>query len=358
MAAAAFFRGFCSILLSPGRTGSRLHSGRPILQGSRDGEFNTPVRIPRRIFQHPGHARVSGPLAADVQEFCLGHGWRFCFIGGLAVQRWSEPRFTKHVDHTLLTGIGSEEEFVDALLARYEPRRDDAREFALLNRVLLLRDPNGIGIDVALGALPFEESAVNRAIAVEAYPGIFLQIWMGHERYWSVKDGEIVGKNMEKVDVSTYLLTERKFTDFRLTFEFKLAQAEMHSGLAMWGRVAPEEGDEYTYAGHLVMFPSNYGFYDLYGRKMIHKNAAIAKAAGKQHDWNKIEILAQGNRIRVALNGVMTSDWREPEPGRIKAAPIGLQLHSNKVPQEVRWRNFSMETYPGEDRLLIVTAES
>src|SRR4051812_23538518 len=79
--------------------------------------------------------------------------------------------------------------------------------------------------------------------------------------------------------------------------------AALHSGIALWGRVAKELGDPYTYAGHLVMFPSNYGFYDLYGRAGIHKNADKAKKVGKQHDWNRIEILAQGDRIRFVLNG-------------------------------------------------------
>ena len=49
--------------------------------------------------------------------------------------------------------------------------------------------------------------------------------------------------------------TEREFSDFRLVFDFKLAESEMHSGIAMWGRIAPERADPFTYAGHLVMFP-------------------------------------------------------------------------------------------------------
>ena len=106
-----------------------------------------------------------------------------------------------------------------------------------------------------------------------------------------------------------------------------------------------------TYAGHLVMFPSGHGFYDLYGRNMIHTNNEIAAPLSKQHDWNSYEILAQGNRIRFVLNGKLVSDWREPEPDRIKSAPIGLQLHSNKQPQEVQWRNLKLETFP-EDKLL------
>jgi hypothetical protein len=189
---------------------------------------------------------------------------------------------------------------------------------------------------------------------VALFNGKDLTGWVGHKKYWSVKDGVIIGKNDDPVPVSTYLLTERKFSDFRLVFDFKLVKSEMHSGIALWGRIAPEKKDPYTYAGHLVMFPSNYGFYDLYGRAGIHRNAAKAKKVGKQHDWNHMEILAQGNRIRFVLNGVLISDWREPDPKRIKEAPIGLQLHANKVPQEVRFKNLKLETFP-EDKLITLT---
>lgn len=193
---------------------------------------------------------------------------------------------------------------------------------------------------------------------IELFNGKDLSGWIGHiGKYWSVKDGVIVGKNTDPIKVSTYLLTERKFSDFRLTFDFKLAEAEMHSGVAIWGRVAPERGDEFTYGGHLVMFPSNYGFYDLYGRNAIHRNAEKAKPIGKQHDWNHIEVLAQGNRIRFVLNGKLISDWREPEPDRIKEAPIGLQLHSNPLPQEVQWKNIKIETFP-EDKLTTLSEAS
>src|SRR5215217_1238723 len=181
---------------------------------------------------------------------------------------------------------------------------------------------------------------------VPIFNGKDLTGWVGHEKYWSVKDGVIIGKNTDTIPVSTYLLTKRKFSDFRLVFEFKLAKSEMHSGIALWGRVAPEKGDKYTYAGHLVMFPSGYGFYDLYGRAGIHQNAAKAKKVGKQHDWNKIEILAQGNRIRFVLNGELISDWREPKPDLIREAPIGLQLHSNKEAQEVQFKNITLEAFP------------
>lgn len=101
--------------------------------------------------------------AADLQAFCVDRGWRFCFIGGLAVQRWGEPRETVDVDLTLLTGFGTEQPFVEALVRSFEPRIPDAAAFASVNRVLLLRAPSGVGLDIALGGLPFEESAVIRS---------------------------------------------------------------------------------------------------------------------------------------------------------------------------------------------------
>jgi 3-keto-disaccharide hydrolase len=186
------------------------------------------------------------------------------------------------------------------------------------------------------------------------FNGKDLDGWDGNRDLWSVVDGVIVAKNTQPVKVSTYLLTKQKFSDFRITATVKLVESEMHSGIAFWGRVAPERGDPHTYAGHLVMFPSNWGMYDLYGRNGLPVDAAPAKAVGKQHDWNALEILAQGNRVRVAVNGKQVIDWRDPEPDRIKEGPIGLQLHANPMPQEVHFKDIKIETFPKEDRLITV----
>jgi hypothetical protein len=68
------------------------------------------------------------------------------------------------VDVTLLCGFGREEEVITPLLeSEYAPRISDATLFARRNRVLLLQAPNGIGIDIALGGLPYEESVVENS---------------------------------------------------------------------------------------------------------------------------------------------------------------------------------------------------
>jgi hypothetical protein len=112
--------------------------------------------------------------AADLQRHCEDRGWRFCLIGGIALMRWGEPRETIDVDVTLLTGFGHEEEFIRALLGLYAARVPDPLAFALTHRVLLLQAASGVGIDVALGGMPFEESAVARATPYEFAPGVFL----------------------------------------------------------------------------------------------------------------------------------------------------------------------------------------
>jgi hypothetical protein len=77
-------------------------------------------------------------VSEEIQAVCLQHRWRFCFVGGLALQRWGEPRVTEDVDLTLLTGFENKERFIDALLQYFSPRMPEAKGFALVNRVLLL----------------------------------------------------------------------------------------------------------------------------------------------------------------------------------------------------------------------------
>jgi len=112
--------------------------------------------------------------AKEVCEFMTARGWEFCIIGGLAVQRWGEPRTTVHADMTLLTEWGEEEGYVAAILDRFESRIPDGHAFALSRRVLLIRASNGKDVDIALGALPFEAGMVRRATLLEFAPGLVM----------------------------------------------------------------------------------------------------------------------------------------------------------------------------------------
>ena len=141
--------------------------------------------------------------ALEVQEFCRARGLRFCFIGGLALQRWGEPRLTQDIDVTVISGFGHEAEYADQFLSAFSHRIPDARAFALRHRVLLLRSGNGIPLDIALGAMPFEERAVHRSVPFALTEGVSLQVcsaedlivfkaFAGRAKDWLDIDGVVI----------------------------------------------------------------------------------------------------------------------------------------------------------------------
>jgi hypothetical protein len=150
-------------------------------------------------------------LALELQEFCEKRQWSYCMIGGLAVQHWGEPRFTKDVDMTLLTGFGDEESYIAEWVSYYPTRLPGMLEFALQNRVLLLSSQSGIGIDIALGGLPFEEAAVGRAKLIEVEENSWLRLcsaedliimkaFAGRALDWHDVRGVIVRQGGENLD--------------------------------------------------------------------------------------------------------------------------------------------------------------
>lgn len=203
-----------------------------------------------------------------------------------------------------------------------------------------------------ISKLPADETPVR------LFNGRSLDGWRPQsKKHFHVQNGMIVARNhiADAPRASTYLLTENKYRNFRLIFEARLVTSEMHSGIALWGEPVTRDQDPNSYRGHLVMFPSNYGFWDLYRRNGIYqdKNRA-ARKAGVQHGWNRMEILAIGNRIRHVINGRLVADWRDPKPELCGTGPLGLQLHSNRVPQEIHFRGLVLTEDP-EDRVVTAT---
>lgn len=169
-----------------------------------------------------------GPVitaAQELHDFCSSHGWRFCFIGGLAIQRWGEPRFTLDADLTLLTGFGSEESFVDALLGRFRESRPQARATALRNRVLFLQGSNDVRLDVALAALPFEERSIERASLWQPLDGVALmtcsaedllvhKAYADRERDWGDIEGVLI-RQRDRIDFNEVLRELAPFLELK-----------------------------------------------------------------------------------------------------------------------------------------------
>jgi hypothetical protein len=141
--------------------------------------------------------------AQEVQEFCQSRQWRFSFIGGLAMLTWGDPRQTRDADLVLLTQLQNEESYVNELLAHFQPRVDNAIEFSLRARVVLLTTASGIPIDISLGGLGFEENLIRRATPFEYLPGvklitasaddlIVMKAFAGRTKDWADVEGIII----------------------------------------------------------------------------------------------------------------------------------------------------------------------
>lgn len=162
--------------------------------------------------------------ALRLQQFCQAHHWQFCYIGGLAVQRWGEPRLTQDADMTLLTGFGNEPEYVDVLLGAYQTRVPDARQFALQYRVVLIQDENGIPLDIALGAMSFEEHSVERATAYEIAPGYPLLTCSAEDL---IVHKAFAGRPQDWLDIETILIRQRGKLDSQIIWDELIPLAEL-----------------------------------------------------------------------------------------------------------------------------------
>lgn len=112
----------------------------------------------------------------EIQSYFTNKQWKYCFIGGLALLHWGEPRFTQDIDLTLYTGFENEEPIISDILSHFEARFDRMAEFAFKNRVVLIQTNQGIPADIALGGLPFEEKMIERSESVELLPEKYLRL--------------------------------------------------------------------------------------------------------------------------------------------------------------------------------------
>ena len=150
--------------------------------------------------------------SAVALEAALRHaGLSFCFIGGIAVLRWGEVRTTRDLDVTVMADFGKEAVVVDKILHQLTPRVSDAREFALLNRVLLVRDQRGTPIDIALGAMPFEARTVERSSAFEIAPNQWITTCSAEDL---VIHKAFAGRDKDSMDIRGILKRNAEWLDW------------------------------------------------------------------------------------------------------------------------------------------------
>jgi len=142
------------------------------------------------------------------------------------------------------------------------------------------------------------------------FDGTDMDSWIGNKETYSIEDGTIaVRPGIGGEGGGGNLYTKEQYEDFIFRFEFKLTEGA-NNGL---GIRTPAEGDA-AYAGMELQILDNpaeqykdlqcYQYHgSIYG--VIPALRGYLKPAG---EWNKQEVIADGTKIRVILNGSVIVD--------------------------------------------------
>jgi hypothetical protein len=184
---------------------------------------------------------------------------------------------------------------------------------------------------------------------------------VGGTGQYKIEDGCIVGFG-ENIKGNTFLRTEKTFTDFELTFEFKFDHLKGNSGVMFRANQKPSKDDNgrvfgYQCEGDNTKRSWTAGLYDEARRGWLYPSkgkseeaAAFAKKFTEQgnkifkwEDWNTITIRCEGNHIQTWLNGEKRVDFTdEDKKNDTREGFIGLQVHGGKSFQ-ARWKNIVLK---------------
>lgn len=179
------------------------------------------------------------------------------------------------------------------------------------------------------------------------FNGKNLDGWEGDSSLWLVKDGAIVGSSDgHPFKQNTFLIYQKRYSDFVLKAEVRLRNH--NSGIQF--RSTAEPGPGWVVSGYQADFSeagdrSAWGnFYEEKGRgravmKTPDEGWQKAQKVVRHGDWNQYEILAQGNHIRLKLNGVVTIDTSDD---RASSGVIAIQLHAGE-PMKVECRAIKLK---------------
>jgi len=186
---------------------------------------------------------------------------------------------------------------------------------------------------------------------VPLFNGRNLDGWEGDPDRWSVQDGAIVGLSDGKpFTVNTFLVyKKREFSNFILKADIKLRNH--NSGIQFRSTLldgpgwkvmgyqadASEAGDRSAWGN----------FYEERGRsrtmmKTPGEGWDKGKTVYKPKEWNSYEILADGDHIKLTLNGLVTIDTHED---KAKSGIIALQLHAGEQ-MRVDFKNIKIKVLP------------
>ncbi|MDE0107720.1 MAG: DUF1080 domain-containing protein [Bryobacterales bacterium] len=170
------------------------------------------------------------------------------------------------------------------------------------------------------------------------FDGESLDGWDGDPNLWSVRDGSIVGSSdSHAVDTNTFLIHQKSFDDFVLRLEVRLRNG--NSGIQFRSKHVPGPGwVVHGYQADLSDAGDRSAWGNFYeekgrGRSLMatpDEGWRRAKDVVLHRQWNRYEIRAEGDRLRLTLNGKVTFEGTDD---RARAGIIAIQLHAGPAMQ-------------------------
>ncbi|MBK8097010.1 MAG: DUF1080 domain-containing protein [Planctomycetes bacterium] len=170
------------------------------------------------------------------------------------------------------------------------------------------------------------------------FDGTSLAGWTADPKVWRVEKRELIGHTEQGLQHNSFARSDLLLGDFRLIVDVKLTPDTANSGIQF--RSEPQDG------GEMKGYQADIGqgwwglLYEEGGRGVLQRPAAEPHKPG---EWNTYEILAVGDRVQLAINGVRTVDFVDPTGAR--RGVIAPQVHSGG-PTEVRLKNFRLQLDP------------
>lgn len=181
-------------------------------------------------------------------------------------------------------------------------------------------------------------SLAQGAEPADFFSGKNLEGWQGLDKFWSVKDGAIVGSTEPNgINFNTFLCSKKSYGDFELSFKVRLKDGKGNSGVQVRSEVFDPEklavkGPQCDIGD--VYWGSLYG--EHFGGMMKAADKATVTSVLKKDDFNDYYIKCVGKHVTIKLNGKTTVDQEFPTmpPSGI----IAWQLHGGG-PMEVTFKD-------------------
>ena len=150
--------------------------------------------------------------------------------------------------------------------------------------------------------------------------------------HWSVKEGTIYTKN-DPSHQGSILWTQKHFTDFTLTLDYKNGEGKIDSGVML------KRNHDQIQIGISGSLKRDLTAAPYIPKKGYPTESKKAIAAVKPKGWNTLKIEVRGSTYKTWLNGVQGITYTSESA--IEKGPLGLQLHPGNT-MEISFRNIKI----------------